>query len=457
MCLMENEFQSLDTESKIEILQGFEISQLTDEQLKELISLLNDSDKGVRNQITMMLSTSTDGRIAQYLVEYISSADISTRNLAGELLIKLGNLSVEPLLQYLSDVEGNYDDEKFIIDVLGLIGNLSAETQILKVLDRTNDKNVKLSCIESLGNLMSEASIEKISKCYEEDELYKATVIEALGKIGSKKAQDYMLEKYRIEDELTKFSIIESLGLIGDTDTFYFLLAELNKTEGPLIWVLIKSIRELKEKFKLDIPFDERIKSAILDTIYEAHNEYKKAAIYLLGNFNDKEILTASITTIGEDPELDQVLREKVLNNCKMAIQVFPKLLNMKLNNSSKILELIDEVNTASKNPITEILTGLSLRSFTDSLSDYLNDTDEETRSMAMNLLFQIDPKTAVLYSDKMVNDDNIWNKIRLVDNLAEIDDECVVPVLKKLSADTEIMVSKRASDLLSQRISIQN
>jgi len=454
---MNNELQNLDTESKIEILQGLEIGQLADEQLKELLSLLNDPDKGLRNQITMMLSTSTDERIPKYLVEYVSSPDISTRNLAGELLVKLGNLSVESLLNYLIKIEGNYDDEKFIIDVLGLIGNVSAESQILKVLNRTNDKNVKLSCIEGLGNLMSEAAIEEITKCYEEDELYKATVIESLGKIGSKKAQDFMMEKYKSEDELTKFSIIESLGLIGDMNTFYFLLVELDKSEGPLVWVLIKSIKELKEKFQLDVPFDEKIKSAILNTIYEAQSEYKKAAIYLLGNFNDKEILTASITTIGEDPELDQVLRQKVLNNCKLAVQVFPKLLNMKLSNAGKILALIDDVISNIGKPITEILTGLSLRSFIDSLTNYLSDSDEETRSLATNLLFRIDPKTAVLFADQMLSDDNIWNRIRLIDNLAEIEDDSVIPVLKKLSEDNEIMVSKRASDLLSQRISIQN
>lgn len=454
---MENEFLSLDTESKIEILQGFEVSQLSDEQLTEFVSLLDDPDKGLRNQITMMLSTTADDRIAKHLVEYVSSTNISTRNLAGELLVKLGNSSVQPLLEYLKSVQGNYDDEKFIIDVLGLIGNNTAETQVLEVLDRTNDGNVKLSCIESLGNLMSEVSIERISKCYDEDELYKATVIEALGKIGSKKAQDFMLEKYQIEDELTKFSIIESLGLIGDMDTFYFLLAELNTTNGPLVWVLIKSIKELKEKFQLDVPFDEKIKSSILSTIYEAHSEYKKAAIYLIGNFNDKEILTASITTIGEDPELDQVLKQKVINNRKLAIQVFPKLLNMKLNNAGKILELVDEILSTNEKPVDEILTGLSLRSFTDSLVNYLTDTDEETRSLATNLLFRVDPKTAVLFSDKMLNDDNIWNKIRLIDNLAEINDESVIPVLKKLSEDSEIMVSKRASDLLSERTSIHN
>lgn len=455
--MQENEFLSLDPESKIEILQGIEVSQLDEENIVELISLLTDSDKGVRNQVTMLLSTSKDERIPQHLAEYVSSKDIAIRNLAGEILVKLGDISVEPLLKYLSEVNGNYDDEKFIVDVLGLIGNISAEKDILELLDRTEDRNVKLSCVEGLGNLKSENSVEKISLCYEEDELYKPTVIEALGKIGSKKAQDFMVKKYQTEDELTKFSIIESLGLIGDMDTFFFLLSELNEIQGPLVWVIIKSIKELQDKFELDVPFDEKMKSAILSTIYEAQPEYKKAAIYLLNNFNDKEILTACITTIGDDVELDEVLREKVLSNSKLAIQVFPKLLNMNLNNAEKILGLVDDVLRNYESPVTEVLTGLSLRSFIDSLASYLTHTDEEARSLAMNLLFTIDPQTAVLYSDKMLNDDNLWNKIRLVDNLAEIDDESVIPVLEKLAEDSEIMVSKRASDLLSQKASIPN
>ena len=451
-----NFIEHANPQEKIDLLQQVTTSELEDDILEVLLSTLTDSDKGVRNCVSILLTTSEDPRIASLLVKYISSADIAARNLAGEILVNIGQPSVKHLLLYLETTE-NYDDQKFIIDLLGLIKDSSAETKILETLKRTEDGNVKLSCLEALGNLNSEKAIDLAMNCYEEDELYKPTVTEALGKIGSKKALDFMAAKYPIEDDLTKYAIIESLGLIGDMDTYFFLIAELHSASGPLTWVLINAIAMLKDKLELDVPHDEQMRNAILRTIYDAQPEFKKAAINLLQEFNDKEILTACLTTLGDDFELDEILRIKILENKEQAVLGFPALLKMDLKNAGNILGLISDVLDSMDKHISEILNGLNLRGFIDGLSNYLDHPDEEARRIAMNLLFQTDYRTAVLFSDKMLSDNNLWNKIRLVDNLAEIDDESIVPLLEQLSKDSEIMVSKRASDLLTQKNSIYN
>ncbi|WKZ70190.1 MAG: HEAT repeat domain-containing protein [Melioribacteraceae bacterium] len=451
-----NFLEQAEPQQKIELLQQISTNELADEILELLLSILTDQDKGVRNSITILLANSNDDRIPAILVKYISSADIAARNLAGEILVMIGSPSVTPLLDYLN---GNtcYDDQKFIIDLLGLIKDKSAEEPILEILRKTEDGNVKLSCLEALGNIKSEKAVDLAMKCYEEDELYKPTVNEALGKIGSKKALDFMIAKYPEEDELTKFAIIESLGLIGNVDTFFFLISELHSANGPLIWVLVNSIASLKDKLDLDVPYDEKVRNAILNTLYEAQPEFKKAAILLLKEFNDKEILTAALTTLGDDFELDEILRVKVLENKEHALIGFSSLLKMDLKNAGNILGLLSEVIDSIDEPISKILNGLQVRSLIDSLSSYLDHPDEEARRLTMNLLFKIDYKTAVLFADKMLSDDNLWNKIRLIDNLAEINDEIVNPLLQQLSKDNEVMVSERAADLLDQKTSIYN
>lgn len=451
-----NFLEQAEPQQKIELLQQISTIELADEILEILLTVLTDQDKGVRNSITILLANSNDERIPAILVKYISSADIAARNLAGEILVMIGSPSVTPLLNYLN---GNtcYDDQKFIIDLLGLIKDKSAEEPILEILRKTEDGNVKLSCLEALGNLKSEKAVDLAMKCYEEDELYKPTVNEALGKIGSQKALDFMIAKYPNEDELTKFAIIESLGLIGNVDTFFFLISELHTANGPLIWVLVNSIASLKDKLDLDVPYDEKVRYAILNTLYEAQPEFKKAAILLLKEFNDKEILTAALTTLGDDFELDEILRVKVLENKEHSLLGFSSLLKMDLKNAGNILGLLSEVIESIDEPISKILNGLQVRGLIDSLSSYLDHPDEEARRLTMNLLFKIDYKTAVLFADKMLSDDNLWNKIRLIDNLAEINDEIVNPLLQQLSKDSEVMVSKRAADLLDQKTSIYN
>lgn len=443
-------------EEKIALIQQTELTQLDDESLRFLISFIEDNDQGIKSCLSISLSKSKDSRVPKFLVKYISSTDIAVRNLAGEILVNSNADSVEVISNYLLKSE-NHDDQKFCIDLLGLIKDSRAEEVIIKILDTTKDENVKLSCLEALGNIKSSTAIDKIISCYNENELFKPTVNEALGKIGSKKALNFMLERYPNEDELTKYSIIESLGNIGDIDTFFFLISELHKVTGPLSWVILSSVHQLQEKYNLDVPFDEKVKTAILNTIYDAQPEYKKAAIYLLKEFNDKEILSACLKSMGYDFELDEILRAKILSNSEQAVLSFPATLKSDLKNAEIILGLVDDVIKSLDKPVTSILNGLHLRSFIDSLSNYLNHPDEEARRLAMNLLFKIDSKTAVLFVDKMLNDDNLWNKLLLIDNLASMNDDSSLTLLYKLSKDAEIMVSKRASEIISAKTSIEN
>jgi HEAT repeat protein len=160
---------------------------------------------------------------------------------------------------------------------------------------------------------------------------------------------------------------------------------------------------------------------------------------------------------MGYDFELDEILRAKILSNSEQAVLSFPATLKSDLKNAEIILGLVDDVIKSLDKPVTTILNGLHLRSFIDSLSNYLNHPDEEARRLAMNLLFKIDSKTAVLFVDKMLNDDNLWNKLLLIDNLASMNDDSSLTLLYKLSKDAEIMVSKRASEIISAKTSIEN
>lgn len=448
--------KDLPVDEKIDLIQQTNINKLDDESLSFLVSFISHEDKGIRSCVTICLTNSNDKRLPKMLVKYISSSEISTRNLAGEILVNINSGSVDAILDYLNKSE-NFDDQKFCIDLLGLIKDNRAEEKIIELLESTTDENVKLSCLESLGNLRAHATIDKIIACYNENFLYKPTAIEALGKIGSKKALSFMLEQYPDEDDLTKYSIIEGLGVIGDIDCFFFLISELHNVNGPLTWVILTSVYQLREKYNLDVPFDEKVKSTILNTIYDAQPEFKMAAIHLLKEFNDKEILTACLQSMGYDFELDEILRAKVLENSKQAVLSFPAALKNELKNVEIILGLIDDVIESLDQPIASVLSGLNLRSFIDSLSNYLNHPDEEVRRIAMNLLFKIDPKTAVLFTDKMLSDDNLWNKLRLIENLAEMDGDSSLTLLYKLSKDPEIMVSKRASEIIAEKTSIEN
>ena len=153
--------------------------ELDDETTEMLCMLVEDRDNGVRNAVDMTLSYNSSPQIPRYLVKYISSPSIATRNLAGEILIKIGSKAVDAMLDYIDS--GNDDDKKFLIDILGLIGDKKPSQHILELMKICKNDNVILACVEALGSLTCGESLDELLQFYERNELYKPTIIEARG------------------------------------------------------------------------------------------------------------------------------------------------------------------------------------------------------------------------------------------------------------------------------------
>ena len=439
------------SEEKLLVLESLYDYELSKDELDLVCDYITDIDKGVRNSVAYLLINNADDTIAKKIVPYISSADISIKNFAGEILLKIGSKAVNAMLEYID--AGNDDDKKFIVDVLGLIGDNKASAKITKLLNSNENENVILACIEALGNLKSEKSLYHLMAFYSLNDLYKPTVIESLGKIGSPAALGFISSKYNEEeDELIKFSIIESLGLIGDEETFFFLLAELNEVKGPLVWPIIKSIYNLKERFEFDIPFDERMKKTILQTVLDANSEYKKIAASLLLVFNDEEVISVYLKILGDDEETDQIISPKFWENPRSVFDIIAKMLNQKPQNIKPLLNLLKDVIQLDGAEKYSSIPSLQLRNITDSLSQYLSDHDEEVRILALELLFILDKNVAVLFIDDFSEDSNLWNRLKLVEILDEVVHPKTEEILMKLANDSEEMVKERASFCLSKR-----
>jgi len=440
-----------DTNTIIELLDGLNELENIDDYSESICSLLTHEDKGVRNTASMVLLSKTPENAPSYIVKFISSNDISVRNLAGEILIKFGNISVNALIEYNNDK--NDDDQKFIIDVLGLIGDSRASDHILSILSASENDNVILACIEALGNIKCTEADDILFLLYERNELYKPSVVEALGKVGSKKALEFLLNKFPEEDELIKYSILESLGYIGDVDTYFFLLEQVISTHGPLVGPLITSIFLLKEKYNLDIPFDDKMKSLLMYTLQEGTPEHKKIALSLINVFSDKDILIACLKFLGEDYELDEIIRSKIYNNVNYIYDEITKVLSANPSNIRHILNLfLSVIVDYSNSGETLNIPLVQIRNIVHSISEYLNNPDEEVRRASMEILFILDAESALLFVDSMCNDENIWNRLRLVEILETLNLPDVNIALLKLAGDPDEMVRERANEIINQR-----
>lgn len=442
--------QDPDPSERRNVAEELMTMEINEQVVRTLCKMLEDEDKGVIDAVSFTLAYNGNSRIPFELVPYVSSPNIIVRNLAGDVFLKIGTSAIPALVDYID--RGNDDDQKFVIDLLGLMEDQSPIPKILEVLHNSKNDNVVLACLEAIGHIRYTGAMNELVEMYDKNELFKPTTIEALGNIGSEEALDFMLSKYAIEDDLTKFSIIESLGQLGNEETFFFLISELRKTEGPLKWPIIASLYQLKEKYMLDIPFDENIKNSFLATLIEAETKYKIPAASMIVVFDDKDILDALLKVFGEDFALDDIIKPKLMDNARIVFPKISEMIKQKTGNVRGLLYFVKEVTEMAGIERIRTLSALDLRNLIDSFTVCLDDPDEEVRKTSVELLFAIDAETGLLFADSIINDDNMWNRLKLLELIESYEGEKVIQVLKALSQDPEEMVRERAEWLLTQK-----
>ncbi|MAT57552.1 MAG: hypothetical protein CMF23_06220 [Ignavibacteriae bacterium] len=446
--------KNTDSSEKREAIESINYHDLDNSLIGDLIQLIKDEDKGVRDAVSNLLILSDNELIPRNVVPLISSDEISVRNLAGEILLKKKYNSLPAIKEYLTSC--NDDDQKFLIDIAGLIGDDSIRFQAKEILSVSKNDNVILACIEALGNVNCQDCIDDLIKVYDQNELFKPTVIEALGKIGNKEAVNFIIERYPKEDELTKFSMIESLGEIGNEEAFFLLVNEIRETKGPISWPIVESLMKLQQKFSIDVPFDENFKNIILRTLIEGEPRYKRAASNLITVFEDKEVIEASLSIYGIDEVIDNNVKTKFFENPSY---LYPKLtdyLNTKPKNLKELFELTKEIIQNDGGQSLGELSALDIQNLSDVFANNLTHPDEEVRRSSIELLFFTALDKALLFTDTMLEDDDMWNRMRLLEILETINDERSFEAIKQLSKDSEEMIAERAEYFLNQ-LDIQN
>jgi HEAT repeat protein len=436
-------------EEKRAAVEGINPSDVTSEIVKVIVPLLKDQNQGVRDAVSRLLLQSDEKSICKEVVPYISSKEISIRNLAGEILLKKGTKAIPAIMEYLKHADD--DDQKFLIDILGLIGDQSVEDEIIKVLKISQNDNVVLACIEALGNIKSGKSFGIIKEKYSENELYHPTIFEALGKIGTDEALSFINKEYQQSDDLSKFAMIESLGIVGNEEIFYTLLSELRELKGPLTWAIIEALAKLKDKLHLSIPFDESMKNTLVAVINEADDQYKIAASKLVSDFTDDEILKVSLQNFGRLTEFNENVKNKFFENPVSFYKNFIDTIKT-TDDDNELFELFKKVITKDNGEGLQQLSGIEYRNMCDVFTVKLESPDEEVRRSAMELLFFLCLDTAMMFLDVMVRDSNVWNRARLLEFLEQIEDEEVIPFIKILAEDEEGMIKDQALEIISNR-----
>ena len=450
-----NKLLSTDVIQRVETITKLVEMQVDDETVNVITQMILIDDNAVRNAATDFLTRNSNNSIPFKVVDYISFPEISIRNLAGEILIKRESDSLDAIHEKLLRLE-NDDDIKFLVDVLGVIGNQKSEQIIIEILQTNQNENVIVACIEALGTVGTEKAINFIFPFYEKGEAFKPVIIESAGKINAEESLEFITNKLDTADEFLKFIIIENLGNIGDEIAFYSLLSHLDNASEAITWVLLEAVYKLKVKYSLDLPFDDKIKKCILETLIHSEPQYQIIAAQLIADYEDPEILLACLKVYGLDEQLSEILHHRFMKHKGFILTKIHKVIKNSNHLLPQILELLQHIIHFSSGEV-EKLSSIDKRKLVDSITNCLTSPDEVVRILAYKLLFNIDKTTAVMFLDTMLNDENIWNRLEILDLLNQYEDPGIIEIVKKILDDPEDMVSEKAKELIRSKQNIWN
>lgn len=435
-----------DTEKLSEYLENLDASNIDPLIVQKLCWSLQIENKALRNLIIQYFVSNRFPSLPSYLVKYISSKDISVRNLAGEVLIQYGLLSVDSVIKFIEESDNDLDI-KFAADILAINAHPKVEAAFFDLLKRTSNDNVIISCIEGLGQNKSASAVEQLKQLYSKKDIFKPYVIDALKKIETKESFEFIKECYDDPDLLVKYNVIESLGIIGDEDTYFFLINELQKAEDSLAQPIIESIFKLQSKYGFELPYNEKIKRAVLLLLNQNEIENIKVVIQYLSSDEDPEILYEILRYYGKDEEVDFIIYKKILNDIHTSLTIFPLILASNPKNLVNLLSLINLV-LENNSDIVSSTNKILLHKMIDSVSRCLTHSDEMVRLISVEILFKLDLETALILLDDEFLNVNFWIKYRLLEMVETFNHPKIDELLLKLSEDDNEMIRQKANEV---------
>lgn len=299
---------------------------------------LSDDDKGVRDICALGILRSPEIHIverAAAVAPLITNSDIEIRNLAGDILLKFGAPAVDALYPYLLDVKE--DNRKFACDIIGLSNNPASIPHVRKLLTDTDD-NVRCAAIEALGFLKASDLLGDIIAMYD-DESVKPYVIGAVGHIGGKHAQEFLLNAMNDEDEFTQIAAIDALAVCADEISIAHKLLSLLPGVSPDVQpVLLRTIYSIAFRLQAAIALPAELRSVAHQALTDDDADTRIAGLLALGSVYEEEDVDALFYEVKADnPDTQQHILSVTLNSSSPAMvreffdRVFEELDNANL------------------------------------------------------------------------------------------------------------------------------
>ncbi len=271
-------------------LELADMPNMSEEVIAALARGLSDEDKGVRDVCAFALHSHNNAAVkSQFIAPLIVHGRIEVRNLAGEVLIKLGAPAADALLPYMTD--DNPDNRKFACDIIALLDNTSDHI-MQSVMDQLEDpdENVCSAAIDALGRLGTTSCTASLIALYKRNPDLGPYIVQSLSQIGGEEAQEFLLELLSSPDEFAQIAAIDGLALCGtSTDIAKRILAELPTASDLVQTIMLRTVFGLAYRLNEYIELPSELRYVAHRAMSDDDDEIRIAGLFALGNTIQEE------------------------------------------------------------------------------------------------------------------------------------------------------------------------
>jgi hypothetical protein len=161
-------------------------------------------------------------------------------------------------------------------------------------------------------------------------------------------------------------------------------------------------------------------------------------------------VFRAYLNIYGKDCLIDEEIKNNVYPHFEMFVKQVIEYLDDSSKNLRAVIDLTREMFEMKDPSETNGSLSIEKHKLCEKLTGHLTNPDEEVRRIVMELLFHLSHDTAIIFADTMSSDQNVWNRLRLVELLEVYRSEKTLPVLEMLARDEDEMIKDRVLQVLS-------
>ncbi len=256
--------------------------ELGDSSINELLEVLMDKDAEVRCRAIEALGKIGNPSALSGLMKALNDEDKQVRGKAAWALGKIRSpIAISALLETFNDV---VDVWKETIWAFGEIGDATTAPYLIELLrNKKWQQSLKNDIAKALGKLGEDAIPDLVEAMSDGDAYVRAGAAKALGTLGATTAVPFLIDALRDKDLLVRGDAAEALGKIGDARAVPALIEAVHNDDeyGILRYYGVVALGELKDSAAIPI---------LLEALHDKSIGVRSRAAWALGEIGSDAI-----------------------------------------------------------------------------------------------------------------------------------------------------------------------